>query len=114
MRVLSCGLIVLLLAGCAGHAVNSRLRALDAELTPLVGQPKSVLLMKYGPPGFTHTEGEVEVWQYHFSYGTKTRYPKNLWTGEYLGTANTWERYDDITLFFVNDTLTQYKTYVQR
>ena len=102
------------LIGCAHMMVQQRKSELERLMNPLLGKSKEDVVLAIGVPTKTQYIGNLEVYQYYQSYGSRG----NVWISpnEYLSTggARTWEAYDKINIYFKDDVMVKWDGYVQR
>ncbi len=106
--------VVTTLVGCARIQVQQRKSELKSMLNPLLGKSKEDVVLAIGVPTHTQWIGDLEVYQYYQSYGTRG----NMWVApnKYFSTANagTWKAYDKINIYFKNGIMVKWDAYVQR
>ena len=111
-------IFVLILSGCAQMQANSRLQEYKEIFNPLIGvATKEQIVQRMGLPTRKQSVGNVEVWEYHQSFGTRGRAyaysPYN--SGSAFATGSSHEVYDRVTLTFdSNGILQNANFYVQR
>jgi len=109
-----CFLCASLLIGCAHMQVQQRKNELERLLNPLIGKSKEEVVMAIGIPTNTRYLGDLEVYQYFQSYGTRG----NVWISpsEYVttGGARTWESYDKINIYIKEGLMVKWDGYIQR
>lgn len=111
-------LFVFILSGCAQMQANSRLEEYKKVYDPLIGvATKESIIQSIGLPTRKQIVGNVEVWEYYQSFGTRGRAyaysPYN--SGSAFATGRSHEVYDRVTLTFdSNGILQNANFYVQR
>lgn len=121
LKLLSLVFLALSLSGCAGMAVQQELGKMQSFFNPLMGtEAKETILQTIGAPHSTFQSGDTEIWEYHFSYGS--RQATTGFQGNQPGVINSGfamtgsrESFDKITCYFDdNGVLMNWKSYVQR
>jgi hypothetical protein len=110
--------ILLIFSGCAHLQVDARLAEYKEILESLTGvATKDDILIKFGIPEKKSITENLEVWEFHRSYGT--RWSAQAYSNPYGYSTTAYggsrEVYDQLTLFFDNSGLLEnWKVYVQR
>jgi len=114
-------LLSLSLFGCAQMQIKQRVQEIDAQMRPLVGvATREMIADQFGIPARKSQLGTSEVWEYHQSFGSRSRsnanaYYNNPYNVYASGRGSQWEAYDRATLIFGKDgILKSYNGYVQR
>ena len=116
VRILIATILVALLAGCAQIQANNRAQEYKAKIEPGLGTAtREQVVQLWGLPTRKLNIGDLEIWEYHFSFGTRggayTSY--NRYSASSFG--RSYEVYDQVTFTFNSSgILTSYKVYVQR
>ena len=111
-------IFVLILSGCAQMQAHSRLQEYKEAYGPLIGvATKEQIVQSIGLPTRKQIVGNVEVWEYHHSFGARggayAYSPYN--SGSAFATGSSHEVYDRVTLTFdSNGILQNANFYVQR
>lgn len=106
---------IIILTGCATMRVNSAKKQLDAKLNPLLGRTKEDVILAVGAPLSVDRIGEIEVYHYYQSYGTRANaaaYSPNKYSTTASG--QSWEAYDKFNIYFKNGIAIKWDGYVQR
>lgn len=106
---------IIFLTGCATMQVNKAKKQLDAKLNPLLGRTKEDVVLAVGAPNSIDTIGEIEVYHYYQSYGTRANaaaYSPNKYSAAARG--QSWEAYDKFNIYFKNGIAIKWDGYVQR
>ncbi len=109
-------LISIPFSGCAQIQANNRAQEYKDLIEPGIGSAtKEQVVQLWGLPTRKLNVGDLEVWEYHLSFGTRggayTSY--NRYSAASFGRSH--EVYDQVTLTFnSSDILIAYKVYVQR
>ena len=106
--------VITILTGCAHMQVQQRKSELESMLNPLLGKSKEDVVLAIGVPTNTQRIGDLEVYQYYQSYGTRG----NVWVSpnEYIATAGarTWEAYDKVNIYLKDGIMVKWDGYIQR
>ena len=108
----------LILSGCRQMQINSRLEEYKNIYDPLVGvATKEQIIQSIGLPTRKQIVGNVEVWEYHQSFGARgsayAHSPYN--SSSAYASGSSYEVYDKVTLTFNSDGVLQnWTAYVQR
>lgn len=103
-----------LLAGCAHIAVAQAQKEMQSTLDSLMGCSEEEVIILLGVPQNIQNIGELKVYQYRQSYGTRTNAYANAIGTATIGNANVWESYDTAEIVFKDGCAISWKGYVQR
>jgi len=109
---------LLFLSGCAHQQANTRVNEYKVMLDPLIGvSSKDDIIVQFGIPQRKSSTDNLEVWEYHKSFGTKGSAQgfSNPYGYNTTAYGRSHEVYDKVTLIFDDsDLLYTWKVYVQR
>lgn len=107
-----------LLAGCAAQQERSAKKRIQSSCDRLMGCTEEEVVLTLGSPQKIDKIGELKIYQYHNSYGTRSNrrgYVTGLCYGICgVGKEKIWEAFDKIEIFFKNGYATSWKSSVKR
>ncbi|MFA6263385.1 MAG: hypothetical protein WCW33_02760 [Candidatus Babeliales bacterium] len=108
-----------LLVGCAAQQERAAKKSIERTCTNLMGCSEEEVALELGAPQSIQNIGTLKVYQYHKSYGTRTSKDGYVtkWDSGGLsgfGTERSWEAYDKIEVFFMDDRAISWKCSVKR
>lgn len=105
--------VLLTLTGCVSWQVKKAQERMNVTFNALIGSTEEDVVLKVGMPQNIQTVGELKVYSYHKSYGTRSDSYTNFYNGAY-GSSSIWESYDKVDVMFKNGRVVSWKGDVQR
>jgi len=110
--------LLILLSSCTTMMVNERKQQLNDIVQPLLGANQDQVISVLGIPSKVEMVGSYEVYIYYKSYGNRINSygSVNAYGRTAYGSsmANTWESYDLIRCYFMDNIMVKWDGYVQR
>lgn len=109
-----------LFIGCAHIAVSQAQKKMKKTFDSLMGCLEEEIVVRVGVPQNIQHIGNLKVYQYHHSYGTRTNAYANAaayanpYSVSAFGNSSAWESYDEAEVVFRDGRAISWKGYVQR
>ncbi len=106
------------LTGCAsfiqGYQVAKSQNEISSKMNALMGRSSQDVVLALGAPTQIQSVAGIEVYKYHQNYGTRTQ--ASAVPNQYIvnASANSWESYDSVNVYFKNGVMIKWDGYVQR